>query len=96
MRSSPQVYRFPFLEGTGRAAGPGRFGAALLRGAGFPLFLAAPAEPTLERPDLGGFPGFAGGAPWLPFFGEMARIRHLGPEPIKSSLWAASKASRTR
>ena len=62
VRSSPWAYRFPFLEGTGRAAGPGRFGAALLRGAGFPLFLAAPVEPTLEWPDLGGFPGFAGGA----------------------------------
>ena len=25
-----------------------------------------------------------------------ARIRHLGPEPMRSSRWAASKASRTR
>lgn len=37
-----------------------------------------------------------GGALWPPALGGTARIRHLGPEPMRSSRWAASKASRTR
>ena len=28
--------------------------------------------------------------------GGMARIKHFGPEPIRSSLWAFSRASRTK
>ena len=34
----------------------------------------------------GGFFGFGGGAVVFPVLGGTALIRHLGPEPIKSSL----------
>ena len=52
---------------------------------------------------VGFFPGdfffggaLGGGAVCFPGLGGTARIRHLGPEPIKSSRWAFSSASRTR
>lgn len=52
-----------------------------------------------RRPFLGA--GFAGGflGGWTeddPWRGGTARIRHFGPEPIKSSRWAFNSASRTR
>ena len=43
---------------------------------------------------LGGALG--GGVVWLPALGGTARIRHLGPLPIRSSRWALIRASRTR
>lgn len=40
--------------------------------------------------------GAFGGGVFPPCRGGIARIRHLGPEPIRSSLCAFSKASLTR
>ena len=47
---------------------------------------------------MGGFlpVGLGGGAVGLPSRGGIARIRHLGQEPMRSSRWAFSSASRTR
>ena len=45
-------------------------------------------------PFLGGTLG--GGAVGLSVLGGMARMRHLGPEPMRSSRWAVINASRTR
>ena len=40
--------------------------------------------------------GLGGGAEGLPCLGGTARIKHLGPEPIRSSRWAFRSASYTR
>lgn len=40
--------------------------------------------------------GGLGGGVWPPCRGGTARIRHLGPDPMRSSRWAFIKASRTR
>ena len=37
-----------------------------------------------------------GGAEGFPSRGGIARIKHLGPEPMRSSRWALSSASLTR
>jgi hypothetical protein len=52
------------------------------------------AEIFLERGFLGAALG--GGAAARSGRGGTARIRHFGPEPIKSSRWAFRRASRTK
>ena len=64
------------------------FGAAGFLGAG----LAAGRLPLAGA--LGGALG--GGAVGFPCLGGMARMRHLGPEPMRSSRWAVKSASFTK
>ena len=52
------------------------------------------AEHRLTRTDC--VVALGGGVVDLPILGGTARIRHLGPEPIRSSRWAAISASRTK
>ena len=61
--------------------------------AGFPW-----APDACRTGSLEGFLGAAlgGGEPWPPDLGGKDRIRHLGPEPMRFSRWAFSRASRTR
>lgn len=46
--------------------------------------------------DCFGLGGADGRVTGLPVRGGTARMRHLGPEPMRSSRWALSSASRTR
>ena len=69
----------------------GAFDAVFLEAAGFRGGVLPFAS------DLGNVLPLTGafeGAP--PALGGIARIRHLGPEPIRSSRWALISASRTR
>ena len=77
-------FLFIFLGEVLAALGAGFFAAGLA----WARFAAALGGAPLET-------GF-GGAPLPAGLGGTARIRHLGPEPIRSSRWALSSASRTR
>lgn len=72
--------RFGFFAGLGAVRFAGAFAAGR-----FPAGFAG-----------GRFPVGLGGSFAFPCLGGIARIRHLGPEPIKSSRWAFIKASRTK
>jgi len=70
----------------------GRAGAALA--AGFAGAFRAGAFGGAFLAGAGFFPGALGGAAVVR--GGTARIRHLGPEPIRSSRWAFKSASFTK
>ena len=75
--------------------GKGVWKAFVLGAAGFVLDLTAGVLPVgFAGPFFAGALG--GGALFLVCPGGTARIRHLGPEPMRSSRWALSSASLTK